>query len=226
MLIMTIILDQDFVFLWFCIHWEVISDNPVTLFLRTRYCISLLQLAAMHSKTRDSAVEIKEFISAKKWINKNFLVSAFEGKKKKKKKGRKGSKKGKFRLVMPICTHEDEKRNESGGPLEPYIPQHVHFTDTVRFDRDNPPRHPLQVCYNSVALFEPLSLHRLQMSGLLSYVLTDSCLLGRSHDFNGIQHIDSYCLFYCLYLSMDLGLMKSDHGLEKRYGIDTNVGIK
>ena len=106
----------------------------------------MLQLAALHDKSREGKVEYNEFINAKKWINKNYLMSAFEGKKKKKKKGKKGGKKkGKFKLVMPICMQDEGPRTHGGGPPELYIPRHIHFTDTGRFDRDNPPKHPLQV---------------------------------------------------------------------------------
>jgi len=71
-------------------------------------------------------------------------MSAFEGKKKKKKGKKGGKKKGKFKLVMPICTAEEGARTYGGGPPEMYIQRHIHFTDTGRFDRDNPPKHPLQ----------------------------------------------------------------------------------
>ena len=106
----------------------------------------MLQLIALHDKSRDGKIEYNDFIAAKKWINKNYLMSAFEGKKKKKKKGKKGGKKkGKFKLVMPICTQDEGPRTFGGSPPEVYIPHHIHFTDTGRFDRDHPPKHPLQV---------------------------------------------------------------------------------
>lgn len=71
-------------------------------------------------------------------------MSAFEGKKKKK-KGKGGKKKGKFKLVMPICIQEEGPRTPGGGPPSLYIPHQVHFTDVGRFDRDHPPKHPIQV---------------------------------------------------------------------------------
>ncbi|KAK7103920.1 ankyrin repeat and EF-hand domain-containing protein 1-like isoform X2 [Littorina saxatilis] len=104
----------------------------------------LRKLASMHDKSRENKVDYNDFFVAKKWINKNFLMSAFEGKKKKKKKGKGGKKKGKFKLVMPICTQDEGPRTSGGGPPELYIPRHIHFTDTGRFDRDHPPTHPLQ----------------------------------------------------------------------------------
>ncbi|KAK7490166.1 hypothetical protein BaRGS_00018511 [Batillaria attramentaria] len=105
----------------------------------------LKKLAALHDKSREGKIDYNDFIAAKKWIHKNFLMAAFEGKKKKKKKGKKGGKKkGKFKLVMPICTQDEGPRTLGGGPPEMYIPRHIHFTDTGRFDRDHPPTHPLQ----------------------------------------------------------------------------------
>lgn len=90
-------------------------------------------------------IDYNDFIGGKKYVNKNYLMSAFEGKKKKGKKGKKGGKKkGKFKLVMPICTSEEGPRTYGGGPPEMFIERHIHFTDTGRFDRDHPPKHPLQ----------------------------------------------------------------------------------
>ncbi|XP_052770216.1 ankyrin repeat and EF-hand domain-containing protein 1-like isoform X2 [Mya arenaria] len=97
------------------------------------------------AQDKGGKVDYNEFISGKKYVNKNYLMSAFEGKKKKGKKGKKGGKKkGKFKLVMPICTSEDGPRTYGGGPPEMFIERHIHFTDTGRFDRDHPPKHPLQ----------------------------------------------------------------------------------
>ena len=102
-------------------------------------------LQAAHDKAKDGSVDYNDFLGAKKWVNKNYLMSAFEGKKKKKgKKGKGGKKKGKFKLVMPICTQDEGPRTYGGAPPEMFIEQHIHFTDTNRFDRDRPPVHPLQ----------------------------------------------------------------------------------
>ncbi|XP_076463503.1 ankyrin repeat and EF-hand domain-containing protein 1-like isoform X2 [Babylonia areolata] len=104
----------------------------------------LQKLAALHDKNRENRLDYNEFLAAKKWINKNYLVTAFEGKKKKKKGKKGGKKKGKFKLVMPICMQEEGHRTIGGGPPEMYIPYHINYTDTGRFDRDHPPQHPLQ----------------------------------------------------------------------------------
>ena len=95
-------------------------------------------------KSKEGRIDYNEYFLAKKWVNKNFVAAAFEGKKKKKKKGKKGGKKGKFKLVMPICVQDEGPRQFGGAPPEMYIPRHIHFTDTGRFDRDLPPVHPLQ----------------------------------------------------------------------------------
>ena len=92
---------------------------------------------------RDEGIDYNEFLTGKKYINKLYLMSAFDGKKKKKKKGGKG-KKGKTKIPLFVCTQGDGPRVADGGPPEVYIAQHVHFTDTKRFDRDAPPQHPLQ----------------------------------------------------------------------------------
>ena len=104
----------------------------------------LKKIITLCDKNREGKIDYNEFFTAKKWVNKNFVASAFEGKKKKKKKGKKGGKKGKFKLVMPICVQDEGPRMFGGAPPEMYIPRHVHFTDTGRFDRDAPPKHPLQ----------------------------------------------------------------------------------
>ncbi|KAK3748047.1 hypothetical protein RRG08_029899 [Elysia crispata] len=105
----------------------------------------LKKVVSLCDKNREGKIDYNDFFTAKKWVNKNFVAAAFEGKKKKKKKkGKKGGKKGKFKLVMPICVQDEGPRMFGGAPPEMYIPRHVHFTDTGRFDRDAPPKHPLQ----------------------------------------------------------------------------------
>ncbi|KAL8611118.1 hypothetical protein ACOMHN_064408 [Nucella lapillus] len=105
----------------------------------------LEMLTAMHDKARDDNVDYLELLGAKKWIHKNYMTTNFEAKKKKTRKGgRKGGKRGKFSLVMPICTRDEGPRTCGGGPPELYIPRYIHFTDLGRFDRDHPPAHPLQ----------------------------------------------------------------------------------
>jgi len=100
-------------------------------------------LIAHDNKTKDGVIDYNEFLLGKKYVNKQYLRSAFEPKSKKKKKGGKG-KKGKTKIPLPICTQIDGPRASDGGPPPDYIPRHDHYTDLGRFNRDEPPEHPLQ----------------------------------------------------------------------------------
>lgn len=80
-------------------------------------------------------IGINDFVGAKKWINKLYLMSAFEGKKKKKKGKKGGKKKGKFKNPMEVCVLAEGPRAMNGGPPPPSIPRHLHYTDIGRFDR-------------------------------------------------------------------------------------------
>ncbi|CAL1527779.1 unnamed protein product [Lymnaea stagnalis] len=105
---------------------------------------SLKMVLTLQDKNKEGRIDYNDFFLAKKWVNKNFVNEAFEGKKKKKKSKKKGGKKGKFKLIMPICIQDEGPRQFGGVPPLVYIPQHIHYTDTGRFDRDKPPKHPLQ----------------------------------------------------------------------------------
>ncbi|XP_070577178.1 ankyrin repeat and EF-hand domain-containing protein 1-like [Ptychodera flava] len=100
----------------------------------------------LHDKNRENLIDYEEFLGGKKYVHKTYLMSAFEKKEKKKKGGKKGGKKkkGKTKVPMPICTAPEGPRTEGGGPPEHLIGRHVPFSDTGRFDRDNPPEHPIQ----------------------------------------------------------------------------------
>ncbi|KAH8862149.1 Ankyrin repeat and EF-hand domain-containing protein 1 [Schistosoma japonicum] len=104
------------------------------------------KLLILHEKNSDGCIDWEEFLTGKKYVNKNYLLSAFEKKKgkKKKKKGGKGSKRRK--IPMEICTLPSEAiyRRADGGPPIMYIPKEIHPTDLNRFDADHPPIHPLQ----------------------------------------------------------------------------------
>ncbi|XP_076801547.1 ankyrin repeat and EF-hand domain-containing protein 1-like isoform X1 [Clavelina lepadiformis] len=105
------------------------------------------RLYEVHDKDRKGVLEVDEFLSGKKYISKTYLMSAFEGKKKKGKKGKKGGKKGKrgkLKIPMPICTDKEGPRRPDGGPPHRYVEKQVLWTDTSRFNRDKPPKHPLQ----------------------------------------------------------------------------------
>ena len=100
------------------------------------------KLILTHEKAKDE-IDYELFLTGKKYINKLFLISSFEKKKKKKKKG-KGKKAKKTKVIMPICILDDGPRMDEGDPPAIFQPQHVHFTDINRFNRDQAPNHPLQ----------------------------------------------------------------------------------
>ena len=105
----------------------------------------LKKILQAHDKNKDGSVDYGDFMTGKKYINKQYLMSAFEGKKKKKKGGKGGKKgKGKTKIIMPICTQPEGPRALDGGPSEAFVAQHMLHTDLERFNRDNAPRHPLQ----------------------------------------------------------------------------------
>ncbi|XP_072907399.1 ankyrin repeat and EF-hand domain containing 1a isoform X1 [Hemitrygon akajei] len=102
-------------------------------------------LIAALDKSRTGIIDINEFFQGSKYLEKIYLMSSYEPKKKKGKKGRKG-KKGKLNIPIPICTVPEEYiiRREDGGPPDFMIELFKNFTDTNRFSRDKPPEHPLQ----------------------------------------------------------------------------------
>ncbi len=104
----------------------------------------LKKLLLAHDKGKEVGIDYSEFVGGKKYVNKLYLMTAYDAKKKKKKKkgGKRG--KGKTKIPIPICTQPDGPRTEDGGPAEIFVAQHIHFTDGNRFDRDRPPEHPLQ----------------------------------------------------------------------------------
>ena len=90
-----------------------------------------------HDQDRKGKLKIEEFMTGKKYVSKTYLMSAFEGKKKKGKKGKKKGKgkKGKFKIPLPICTEKDGPRRPDGGPPKLYLERQFHWSDNVRFDR-------------------------------------------------------------------------------------------
>lgn len=66
------------------------------------------KLIMSHEKIKDQ-IDYELFLTGKKYINKQFLIASFEGKKKKKsKKGK--SRKGKTKIVIPVCTLDEGPR--------------------------------------------------------------------------------------------------------------------
>lgn len=105
---------------------------------------NIKRILLAHDKGKDGNIDYEEFLSGKKYINKLYLMSSFETKKKGKKGGKKGGKKSKTKVPMPICTKEPGERTEGGEPPEDLIVLQQPFTDNQRFDRDRPPAHPIQ----------------------------------------------------------------------------------
>jgi ankyrin repeat protein len=118
---------------------EVVSQEGFQSLVETE---EMNKLIMSHEKVKDQ-IDYELFLLGKKYINKQFLINSFEGKKKKKKKKGKG-KRGKTKVVIPICTLDEGPRMDECAPQAVFQPRHVHFTDTNRFNRDHPPEHPLK----------------------------------------------------------------------------------
>ena len=99
---------------------------------------------------REGTVNYREFLSGGKFINKKYLVAAYEdGKKKKKTTKKNGGKAGRrqrasTKVIMPICTRDEGPRVPDGGPPAVYMDKKVLVTDLMRFDRDRRPKHPIE----------------------------------------------------------------------------------
>jgi hypothetical protein len=105
--------------------------------------VDLERVASANEK--EKMIDYKEFLLGRKYINKQYLVSAYEGKKKKKAGGRGGrGRAGKTKILMPICTRNEGPRSEDGGPPTIYVTKQLHITDLTRFDRDSRPRHAIE----------------------------------------------------------------------------------
>lgn len=85
---------------------EVISDEGFQTLVESSDEID--KLIKSHEKAKDQ-IDYELFLTGKKYINKQFLISSFESKKKKKKKKGK-AKKGKTKIVMPICVLDEGPR--------------------------------------------------------------------------------------------------------------------
>ena len=67
------------------------------------------KLIISHEKIKDQ-IDYELFLAGKKYINKQFLVSSFDSKKKKKKNKKGKPKRGKTKIVIPICILDDGPR--------------------------------------------------------------------------------------------------------------------
>ncbi|XP_043843491.1 ankyrin repeat and EF-hand domain-containing protein 1 isoform X1 [Dromiciops gliroides] len=106
---------------------------------------NLVVLAQQHEKSRGAGVNINEFLKGTKYLQKSFVLGSYGPKKKKKGRGKK-SKKGKFVLPLPVCYIPDNvfQRRKEGGPPYYMIETYQNITDCSRFNRDLPPKHPIQ----------------------------------------------------------------------------------
>ena len=95
---------------------------------------------------RDGNVDYREFLSGGKFIDKQYLMAAYESKMKKKKDEGKGGghQRDKTKVVMPICVRDEGLKVADGGPPDVYVKKEVHVTDLARFNRDSQPRHPIE----------------------------------------------------------------------------------
>ena len=92
-------------------------------------------LVSDHDKNRDGCIDYNDFLGGKKYVNKQYLMSAFDGKKKKKKKGGKGKKGKKCKIAINVSTNKKamDERMHDGGPSEMFFQRHIHYTDSQRF---------------------------------------------------------------------------------------------
>jgi len=102
----------------------------------------------LHDKERRDVIDIDEFISGKRYVTKQALMTSYGGKKRKKgKKGKKGGRgrgKGTTKVAMPICVDNDPPRRPDGDPPFRFVEQQFLHTDTTRFSRDHKPKHAFE----------------------------------------------------------------------------------
>ncbi|KAG7267444.1 hypothetical protein CRUP_033399, partial [Coryphaenoides rupestris] len=101
-----------------------------------------------HDRRREGLLSLDDFLKGGKYVQKAFLVSSYGAKKK---KGKKAGKSGKRRgrpgdIPLPVCTRPPDRtpRRADGGPPLYLVETYRHCTDARRFDRDRPPRHPVE----------------------------------------------------------------------------------
>ncbi|KAL0969380.1 hypothetical protein UPYG_G00226300 [Umbra pygmaea] len=107
---------------------------------------NLQKIILEHDKTREGLINVTDFFKGVCYIDKAFTQLSYQPKKKKTANVGKRMKASKFVLPMPICTVPSELifRREDGGPPHFMVECYQPFTDIQRFDRDRPPRHPIE----------------------------------------------------------------------------------
>ncbi|XP_007954619.1 ankyrin repeat and EF-hand domain-containing protein 1 [Orycteropus afer afer] len=102
-------------------------------------------IAQLHEKSRGGGVNINDFFKGTRYLSKTYVLGSYAPKKKRKGIGKKG-RKGKFVLPLPICVIPETAfplRKDGGLPYY-MIETYKNVTDCNRFNRDNPPAHPIQ----------------------------------------------------------------------------------
>lgn len=101
-----------------------------------------------HDKQKGGLINFNEFLKGLKYLPRTLVMACSEPKKKKKRGAKTGKvkKKSKLNFPLPICILPPElvNRREDGGPPNFMIETHQFTTDPNRFDRDHPPRHPIE----------------------------------------------------------------------------------
>ncbi|XP_027479843.1 ankyrin repeat and EF-hand domain-containing protein 1 isoform X4 [Zalophus californianus] len=123
------------------------EDFVLTLEERQEYVTpeQLAMIAQYHEKLRGAGVNINDFFKGTRYLSKSYVLGSY-GPKKKKKGMTKKPKKGKFVLPLPICIIPDHAFpcQSDGGPPYYMIETYKNVTDSLRFNRDWPPEHPIQ----------------------------------------------------------------------------------
>ena len=108
----------------------------------------LAAVVAAHDRRRDGVLSLADFLRGGRYVAKGFLLASYGAKKKKNKKAGKGGKKrgGRPSVPLPICTLPPHllRRRDDGGPPRFLVETFHHVTDGRRWDRDRPPRHPVE----------------------------------------------------------------------------------
>ncbi|XP_066533124.1 ankyrin repeat and EF-hand domain-containing protein 1a isoform X2 [Hoplias malabaricus] len=109
--------------------------------------IHIQRIMLAHDKRREGLININDFFKGIKYLPRTFVLDSYEPRKKKRSaNAAKTKKKSKPNLPMPICTIPKELiyRRDDGGPPHFMIESYQLVTDLKRFDRDHPPRHPVE----------------------------------------------------------------------------------
>lgn len=106
------------------------------------------EILLAHDKRRQGLINVNDFFKGLRYLPRTLLMTSYDRKKTTKRAGKsgKGKKKNKSNFPMQICIIPPENvyRRDDGGPPNFMIEKYQLVTDTNRFDRDHPPRHPIE----------------------------------------------------------------------------------